>query len=239
MSTTIKSIRGGIAPSPYAVVGENVIRAIAGYAGQPIRRKRDGVFCSGYPLTEQLRYTIAAPGHVPLHNRIFSLVDVPDLQALAALWPEADEIWMGAAPVPQSLHRFLIALAWLVRFRLLPTLSPIAPLMHFATNHIRWGEHRGGMFVEVCGTDASGAPLTRAWHMLAEGDDGPLIPAMAVEAIVRNALRDARRLRVRARRCATWSSTTTRSRSRGAQSSPGYVATTKRAARAALCAHPR
>ena len=75
-------------PSPYAGVGENVIRAIAGYAGQPIRRKRDGAFCPGYPLTEQLRYTIAAPGHIPLHNRLFSLVDVPDLQALAALWPK-------------------------------------------------------------------------------------------------------------------------------------------------------
>jgi Domain of unknown function (DUF4166) len=60
--------------------------------------------------------------------------------------------------------------------------------MHFATNHIRWGEHRGGMFVEVCGIDSSGAPLKRAWHMLAEGDDGPLIPSMAVEAIIRNAL---------------------------------------------------
>jgi hypothetical protein len=186
--TAMKSIRAGIAPSPYAGVGENVIRAIAGYAGQPIRRKRNGAFCAGYPLTEQLRYTIAAPGRVPLHNRMFSLVDVPDLQALAVLWPDADEIWMGAAPVPASLHRVLIALAWLVRLHLLPTLSPIAPVMHFATNHIRWGEHRGGMFVEVCGIDASGAPLTRAWHMIVEGDDGPLIPSMAVEAIIRNAL---------------------------------------------------
>jgi hypothetical protein len=60
--------------------------------------------------------------------------------------------------------------------------------MHFATNHIRWGEHRGGMFVEVCGMDASGVHLKRAWHLLADGDDGPLIPAMAVEAIVRQAL---------------------------------------------------
>jgi len=184
----VKSIRGGIAPSPYAGVGENVIRAIAGYAGQPIRRKRDGVFCTGYPFTEHLRYTIAPPGHVPLHNKMFSLVDVPDLQALAALWPEADEIWMGAAPVPELLHRFLAALAWLVRLRLLPTLSPIAPLMHVATNHIRWGEHRGGMFVEVDGVEASGARLKRSWHLLAEGDDGPLIPAMAVEAIVHNVL---------------------------------------------------
>jgi len=184
----VKTIRGGIAPSPYAGVGENVIRAIAGYAGQPTRRKRDGVFCTGYPLTEHLRYTIAPPGRVPLHNKLFSLVDVPDLQALAALWPEADEIWMGAAPVPELLHRLLAALAWLVRLRLLPTLSPIAPLMHFASNHIRWGEHRGGMFVEVDGVAASGARLKRTWHLVAEGDDGPLIPSMAVEAIVGNVL---------------------------------------------------
>jgi hypothetical protein len=186
--TAIKAITGGIAPSPYAGVGENVIRAIAGYAGKPIRRKRDGVFCTGYPLTEQLRYTIAPPGYLPLHNKMFSLVDVPDLQALAALWPEADKIWMGAAPVPELLHRSLTALAWLVRLRLWPTLSPLAPLMHFATNHIRWGEHRGGMFVEVCGVDGFGVHLKRSWHLLADGDDGPLIPAMAVEAIVRHAL---------------------------------------------------
>ncbi len=66
---------------------------------------------------------------------------------------------MGAAPVPEPLHRFLAALAWLVRLRLIPTLSPLAPLFHFATNHVRWGEHRGGMFVEVEGTNVSGSPI--------------------------------------------------------------------------------
>jgi Saccharopine dehydrogenase NADP binding domain len=187
--TTVKAIRGGIAPSPYAGVGENVVRAISGYAGKPIRRKSAGGFGTGYPWTEHLRYTIAVPGLVPLGERLFSLVEVPDLQALATLWPEAEEIWMGAAPVPETLHRLLAALAWLVRLRLLPALVPLAPLMHAATNRIRWGEHRGGMFVEVEGADASRAPLQRSWHLLAEGDDGPLIPSMAVEAIVRNALR--------------------------------------------------
>jgi hypothetical protein len=96
---------------------------------------------------------------------------------------------MGAAPVPEALHRALAALAWLVRLRLLPTLAPIAPLMHAAANRIRWGEHRGGMFVEVEGIDASRAPRRRSWHLLAEGDDGPLIPSMAIETIIRNALR--------------------------------------------------
>jgi hypothetical protein len=123
-----------------------------------------------------------------LHSTLFSLVDVPDLRALAELWPDAKNIWMGAGPVPEILHRALAAFAWLVRLKLLPTLSMLAPLMYFATNHLRWGEHRGGMFVEVEGTNESGAPVKRSWHLLAEGGDGPLIPSMAVEALVRRAL---------------------------------------------------
>jgi hypothetical protein len=190
--TMVKTIRAGIAPSPYAVVGENVMRAIASYAGRRIKRKRNGVFCDGYPLTEHTRYTIAPPAYLPLQSTWFSLMDVPDLQALPELWPDADDVWMGAGPRPELLHRLLAAFAWLVRLRALPSLSSIAPLMHFATNHIRWGEHRGGMFVEVGGIGGSGAPLKRSWHMIAEGDDGPYIPSMAVEAIVRGAL-DGRR----------------------------------------------
>jgi hypothetical protein len=184
----VSAIRGGIAPSPFAGVGDNVIRAIAGYAGQAVARTRNGIVCSGYPFTEHVHYTVAPPGYVPLTRRMFSLVDVPDLRALSALWPEAKDIWMGAAPVPEILHRFLAALAWLVRLRIVPTLSPLAPLMRLVMNHVRWGEHRGGMFVEVEGATASGSPITRSWHLLAEADDGPLIPSMAVEAIVRNVL---------------------------------------------------
>lgn len=186
--TEVTAIRGGIAPSPYAVVGENVIRAIASYAGQPIQRTKSGAICAGHPFTEQLRYTVAPPGYVPLERRMFSLVDVPDLRALPPLWPTAKDIWMGAAPVPQLLHRGLTALAWLVRLHLLPSLSPLAPLFHFATNHLRWGEHRGGMFVEVEGVDSTGQPMQRSWHLLAKGDDGPYIPSMAIEAIVRHVL---------------------------------------------------
>lgn len=184
----VDAIRGGIAPSPYAGVGANVIRAIAGYAGQRSVLRRAGRSDVGHPFTEQMRFTVAPPGRVPLHNTLFSLVDVPDLRALSALWPEAKTIWMGAGPVPALLHRGLIALAWLVRWRLLPSLLPFAPLLHFCTNHIRWGEHRGGMFVEVEGVNGAGAAVKRSWHLLAEGDDGPLIPSMAVEAIVRKRL---------------------------------------------------
>ena len=57
---------GGIAPSPYANVGRNVIRAIASYAGKPIALLRDGRNATGYGLIDTLRYTIAVPGRLPL-----------------------------------------------------------------------------------------------------------------------------------------------------------------------------
>ncbi len=36
--------------------------------------------------------------------------------------------------------------------------------------------------------DDAGKTIERSWHLLAEGDDGPFIPSMAVEAIVRRSL---------------------------------------------------
>ncbi len=99
---------------------------------------------------------------------------------------------MGAGPVPEILHRLLNAFAWAVRAGILRSLAPFAPLMHAAINVLRWGEHRGGMFVAVEGVDAEGRGIERSWHMIAEGDDGPLIPSMAAEVIIRRRL-DGRR----------------------------------------------
>ena len=184
----VQSIRGGIAPSPYAGVGLNVVRAIAGYAGQRTGLRRHGRADTGYPFTEFTNFVISVPGRIPLERKRFSLVDVPDLRALVELWPGVESVWMGAGPVPAPLHWALTGFAWLVRVRLLTTLSWMARVMHVVTNHVRWGEHRGGMFVEVAGQGLDGSLVVREWHLLAEGDDGPLIPCMGIEAIVRRSL---------------------------------------------------
>ena len=182
----VESIVGGIAPSPYAGVGYNVIRAIAGYAGKPIRVRREGRWETACGLTETKKYTIAPPGCVPLSPLEFSLVDVPDLQLLADEWPQVQSIWMGAAPQPQFLHRLLRFLARAVARGVIPSLTPIARLIHHTANTIRWGEHRGGMFVEIEGRNAAGERAKCSVHLVAEGRHGLYIPSMAVEAILRN-----------------------------------------------------
>jgi hypothetical protein len=182
--TRVNSIKGGIAPSPYAGVGLNVIRAITSYAGKQIPLIRNGKQTTGHALTETMRYTICPPGRLPLNNTLFSLVDVPDMKVLPEIWRELDSIWLGAGPVPEILHRMLIGLSWLVRFKIIPSLLPFASLFHFVINILRWGEHRGGMFVEVEGTTQSGERIERSWHLLAESGDGPFIPSMAIQAII-------------------------------------------------------
>jgi len=113
---------------------------------------------------------------------------VPDLRLLPARWPELESVWIGAGPVPDVLHRMLNGLAWLVRWRLLPSLLPLAGLFHWVISHVQWGEHRGGMFVRVEGVDRQGQARRRCWDLVAEGDDGPLIPSMAIAALVRRYL---------------------------------------------------
>jgi hypothetical protein len=134
-----------------------------------------------------MRYTIAVPGRLPLRNIHFSLVDVPDLQVIPPEHPTMTDIWMGAGPVPEILHRMLNLLAKGRAKLRLPSLEPLSRLFYAVLNRMRFGEHRGGMFVRAQGI-AGGRQVERSWHLLAEGDDGPYIPSMAVEAVVRKLL---------------------------------------------------
>ena len=183
----IATVEGGIAPSPYAGIGLNVMRAVVGYAGAPIKLWRQGRLAHGIGLAESMRFTVAVPGRLPLRNIHFSLVDVPDLQVIPPEHPSMTDLWMGAGPVPEFLHRILNLLAKLrARFGL-PSFAPLSPLFHVVLNRMRFGEHRGGMFVRAKGK-ASGTPVEMSWHLLAEGDDGPYIPSMAIEALIRKML---------------------------------------------------
>ena len=126
--TRVDAVSAGIAPSPFAGLGLNVIRAIASYCGKPIELLRDGRKTMGFGLTESRRCTIAPPGRLPLGSRRFSLVDAPDLRVLPALWPWR-AVWMGAGTVPEIMHRTLNLFAFVVRLRLLPSLLPLS-LIH-------------------------------------------------------------------------------------------------------------
>ena len=180
----IDAITAGIAPSPAADVGESVIRAVAAYAGKPVTVLEDGAPSLGHALTDHRDVTVGVPGGVPLFRRRFSLVEVPELSLLGECFPGVRDIWVGAAIAPPVLHRVLTTMARLVRWRLLPSLSPFARLMHRVANRLKRGEHRGGMFVKVSGQHVPSTPVDRSWHLVANGARGPYVPVIAAAAIV-------------------------------------------------------
>lgn len=180
----IRQVEGGIAPSPYAGVGQNVLRAVLGYAGAKVPLTRAGRPTYGRGLVETRRKTIFVPGHLPLQNIRFSLVDVPDLRLIPPEHPGLQDLWMGAGPVPEVLHRMLNGLARLRALGLVPRLTPLARLCHFVLNGVKFGEHRGGMYVTAQGPGGE----TETWNLIAEGEDGPLIPSMAIETLIRKRL---------------------------------------------------
>ena len=179
----VHSIQAGIAPSPYAGVGFNVIQAIASYAGRGVDVLVDGRWQKRAGFYDSRRMQVAVPGFAPLKPVRFALAEVPDLKVLAHIWPSAKTVWMGAGPTPAFLHRLLWLAAGLVKLGLLKSLLFLAPLMSFVINTVRWGEHRGGLVFEMAGIK-SGKLKRLSWHLLAEGDGGPLIPSMAVAAMI-------------------------------------------------------
>jgi hypothetical protein len=180
----IETVTSGIAPSPKVRMGLNVIKAVSSYAGKPVALRRDGKPTTGYGLMDGVHWTIAPPGGIPLKSRRFALADAPDLVLLPRVLPGLKSAFIGAGTEPQILQRLLGLCGWLVRLKLLPALAPFASLFHRVSQRLGFGEHRGGMFVTVTGTAIDGGRLARSWHLIAEGDDGPFIPAMAAEAIV-------------------------------------------------------
>lgn len=197
----VHDISAGIAPSPHADVGVSVLQAITSYAGKKVPLLRGGRPATGLGLVEARNVTVAPPGKLPLFSTRFSLVDVPDLTALPKLWPSVRDIWLGAGPRPELLHRMLNALARLVSVGIPLPLVKLSGLFHAAKTQLKWGEDRGGMFVRVAGLDGEGKAAARSWNLIAEGDDGPFIPSMAAAAIILNLL-DGRRPRSGARTAA-------------------------------------
>lgn len=185
--THVTKIEAALAPSPKAGLGGNVIRAILSYAGKPLAILRDGETVAAPALIDARRLTIAPPGSVPLPRMQFTLVDVPDLSLMSKA-PGLQDLWVGVATRPQILQRVLSLLARLVQWKLLRSLSAFSGLAEAAMRTFPVGEHRGGMCIRAEGSVADGTPLDREWHMIAEGDDGPFIPAMAAEAIIRRTL---------------------------------------------------
>ncbi len=179
----VKSIEAGIAPSPFAGMGQSVVQGIFDYAGGPIKLARNGELVSIPAFSESRSKTIAPPGAMPLKHGLFGLVDTPDLQLFPKTYTGIQTSWMGAGTRPEYMLRLLIAMSKIRVVLRLSSYSWLGGIGHKAMNALASGEHRGGLYMLLRG-ETKDVPQTHEWHIIAEGDDGPYIPCMAAAALI-------------------------------------------------------
>jgi len=167
---------GGRAPGPATV------RGIFGYVGREFTRLENGEWVTVIGWTDLHRRRFPAP----LGARWLSACNVPDLEVLPARYPSVGTVTFHAGFASAAGHCVISALARLVRAGLLSTAVRFAaPLQRLSRVIEPVLSDRGGMFVELDGTDRDGMPLTLIWYLLAARNHGPSIPCGAAIALAR------------------------------------------------------
>jgi hypothetical protein len=181
----LESIRIGIgsgARSP----GLATLRGIFGYCGKPFARLEDGAERTVHGWADTLRHHFPAP----VGPRLLGNCDVPDLVLFPRRYPQVRTVTFHGGFAASWGHLAVALGAWAVRWRLLPSLAPLAPLLHAIARRLEpWVSDKGGMFVDLRGSDPDGAPLRRLWHLVAASNHGPHIPCGAAIALVRKLAR--------------------------------------------------
>ncbi len=181
----IDSIDCCIAPAQTAPRGVATMAAVLDYCGAPIQVWRDGAWST--------QYGWAAPSMVRfarLRPRLGALCDIPDLELFPARYPGVRSVMFRAALEIGLSQRVFALLATLRRAGWLVRPQRLADLLNRVAARFDWmGSSLGGMVLRVSGLDAHGKPVMRAWHIAADHDHGPEIPAMAALLLARKLAR--------------------------------------------------
>jgi hypothetical protein len=166
----VERVAFGIMPGNDASRGPALVATILGGVGKPIADQ------PGRRVWGTLR-RMRLPG---LGRRWVAPCDLPE-PALFARRFAIHDTFAGAGLEVSLFHVGLWSLSWLVRLGLVRTLTPAAPLLAGIADRLRFlGTDRGGLRLEL-----QAGSTSRAWCLIAEGGDGPFIPATPAAALVR------------------------------------------------------
>lgn len=173
---SVDRVSFGIVPGNDAPRGRALMEAILSGAGKPIADQ------PGRRVWGDLR-RLAVPG---LGRRWVAACDLPEPTLFRQRFGVADT-YAGAGLELTVLHVGLWLLALPVRLGLVKTLQPAAaPLAWIADRFRAFGSDKGGLRIDFHGADGA-----RSWSLIAEGGDGPFVPAMPAAALVRKLARGA------------------------------------------------
>ncbi|WGW02330.1 SDR family oxidoreductase [Tropicibacter oceani] len=172
---TPQMIDSAILPGNRSPRGLSVMQSILEQAGRPIMVWRGGRWTRANGWSAPARYDL--PGGV---TRQGWLIEVPDLRLFPAHF-NAETVVFRAGLELWVMRYGLAAFALLRRVVPIPITRPLVRVFKLLADALGpFGSGRGGMSVTVIT-----AQERRSWTLLAEGGDGPFIPAVAARALLR------------------------------------------------------
>jgi NAD(P)-dependent dehydrogenase (short-subunit alcohol dehydrogenase family) len=178
----VAAINIAISASNRATAGPAVAASIMSYVGKPLSLWRGGRWAdaTGWHMLRRERFDVV--GRKSL-QRLTALSDVPDHtimpEMVAHLGQGRPATTFRAGPEFSFQVLGIWMLSWLVKWRLIPSLSALSGWLRYLqapTNGL--GSDRSGMVVEVKGF-VGDAGTIRRWTLIAEDGDGPEIPTLA------------------------------------------------------------
>jgi saccharopine dehydrogenase-like NADP-dependent oxidoreductase len=192
----IDAVAVAISPGGKAPRGLSVVQAILSYVGQPVRVFDNGQWRQSFGWSGARRIEIPRLG-----MRLVSLCETPDLDLLPKNFPVGrSALFLAGLELP-VMHLSLSALGFLVRWKIVRSLRPLARTLLALARVLDWfGSDGGGMIVQASGRDEQGRMIVARWSLLAEQNSGPNVPVAAAAALIR-ALRDGQVTAVGAQAC--------------------------------------
>jgi NAD(P)-dependent dehydrogenase (short-subunit alcohol dehydrogenase family) len=181
---SVDMVEIAISASNRATAGPSVASAILSYAGKPLCLWCGQRWQRIFGWSEKRRMHFAVDGLQPI-NRLVALADVPDHDLVPGNLVGKPAMTFYAGPEFAFQLRAIAALGWLVRLGWLRSLSSLARWLLPLQRLTNWaGSDRSAMQVEAKGRRGNQL-LTARWTLIAEKGDGPEIPVLAAQLLMR------------------------------------------------------
>jgi hypothetical protein len=164
----------GIAAAQATNRGLGTAAAILSYVGKPFM-----IWATGKPKQVFGWQGLHALRYPELGLRLFGYCDVPDLEVFPTRYPELRELSFVAGHEVKLLHIGTWLLSWIVRLRLMKSLSPHAERLLKLSFLFDWlGSDKSGFHMFLSGVGHDGAPKTIRIFIIARQIHGPNIPCI-------------------------------------------------------------
>ncbi len=170
----LDSLDYGISTAEQGSRGLATAAGVLSYVGKPFLIWRGGRWAKAYGWQD-----LHAETYPELGRRLFGNADIVDVDLFPPRYPGLGTVRFCAGHEVKLLHLGTWAMSWLVRLRLMPRLSRIAPALLRASRLFNpLGTGRSALHLIIKGLDHEGAARTVRFYLIARQGHGPHVPCI-------------------------------------------------------------